>query len=153
MPQPRGTGILPPMPLALPPAVVVHATAEAAAALAHAGPAGATLLSAPGAAGSLGPAWFLALVAGAAAAHPAVPHLALLDCAEAPGQALAALRAGLPALVLDPTCAAFPALAAAAAECGALLLPERPSALDLGRLDLRRPGGRGLLAQWLVRGR
>ncbi|MCO6420031.1 hypothetical protein JYK14_28325, partial [Siccirubricoccus sp. KC 17139] len=65
----------------LPPAVVIHAAAEAAAALAAAGPAGVTLLSAPGAAGFLGPAWFQALVAGAAAAHRGVPHLAVLDCA------------------------------------------------------------------------
>ncbi|MCO6414841.1 hypothetical protein JYK14_01440, partial [Siccirubricoccus sp. KC 17139] len=68
-------------------------------------------------------------------------------------QALAALRAGLRALVLDPSCPAYPALAAAAAECGARLLPARPPALDLGRIDLRRAGGRRLLAQWLVRGR
>ncbi|RYI99019.1 MAG: hypothetical protein EON47_17965, partial [Acetobacteraceae bacterium] len=130
------------------PAVVVHAPAEAALALELAGPAGVVLLSAPGAAGSLGPAWFLALVAAAAAARPGVPHLAVLDCADAPGHALAAIRAGLRAVVLAP-CPAFAAVAGAAAECGAAVWPTRPPALDLGRLDLGKPGGRAKLAGWL----
>jgi hypothetical protein len=130
----------------------VHRVAEAALALSLAGPRGATLLSAPGAAGSLGPAWFLALVQQAAAAHPTVPCHVVLDCADAPGQALAALRAGLRAIVLSPDVAAFPAVAAAAAECGAAIWPARPPALDLGALDLRRPGGhgQGKLASWLA---
>ena len=45
------------------PAVTVHALAQAEAALAAAGTAGVTLLSAPGAAGFLGPSWFLAMTA------------------------------------------------------------------------------------------
>ena len=131
------------------PAVVVHRLAEAAAALAAAGPGGVLLASAPGAAGSLGAPWFLALVRAAAAAHPGVPHQALLDCADAPGLALAALRDGARLLVLDPACPAFAQVAAAAASLGAELLPDRPPALDLGRIDLRRPGGRAKLAAWL----
>ena len=91
----------------------------------------------------LGPAWFLAIVAAAAAAHPGVPHRAVLDCADAPGQALAALRAGLRELVLDPGCPAFAAVAGAAAACGAAIWPARPATLDLGRLDLRKSGGAG----------
>ena len=130
------------------PAVVVHAPAEAALALALAGPAGVVLLSAPGAAGSLGPAWFQAIVAAAAAASPGVAHLAVLDCADAPGQALAALRAGLRAVVLAP-CPASAAVAAAAAEVGAAVWAARPPALDLGRLALDRPGGRARLQAWL----
>ena len=132
------------------PAVVVHAPAEAALALALAGPAGVVLLSAPGAAGSLGPAWFQALIGAAVAAAPGVSHLAVLDCADAPGQALAAIRAGLRAVVLAP-CPAFAAVAGAAAECGAAVWPTRPPALDLGRLDLGKPGGRAKLAGWLRR--
>jgi hypothetical protein len=132
------------------PAVVVHAPAEAALALALAGPAGVVLLSAPGAAGSLGAAWFQAIIAASVAASPGVPHLAVLDCADAPGQALAAIRAGLRAVVLAP-CPASAAVDAAAADCGAAVWTARPPALDLGRLDLARPGGRAKLAGWLRR--
>jgi len=61
-------------------------------------------------------------------------------------------RAGARLLVLDPAAPAFPAVAAAAAEVGAAVWPERPSALDLGRLDLRHADGRGRLrlAEWLT---
>src|SRR6476661_1241220 len=48
-----------------PPAVTVHAAAEAALALSLAGNRGVLLLSAPGAAGFLGPAWFLGIVGAA----------------------------------------------------------------------------------------
>jgi hypothetical protein len=133
------------------PAVVVHGLAEALAALDLAGPRGVLLLSAPGAAGSLGPGWFLAIIAAAAAARPGVPHRAALDCADAPGAALAALRAGARLLVLDPECPAFAAVLGAAKESGAAVWPARPPALDLGRLDLRKPGGRNKLAGWLGR--
>jgi hypothetical protein len=143
----------PPLPAAAP-AVVVHDAAGARAALALAAPRGVLLLSAPGAAGSLGAAWFLALVrrAAADAAPGAPPHWAALDCADDPGPALAALRAGARLLVLDPACPAFAAVAAAAAEAGATVWPARPApALDLRDLDLRRPAGRARLAAWLAR--
>ncbi len=130
-------------------AVVVHGLAEAIAALAEAGPDGVLLLSARGAAGSLGAGWFLAILAAAATAYPGVPYRAALDCADQPGHALAALRAGARLLVLDPDCPAFAAVAGAAAELGAEVWPVRPAALDLGRLDLRRPGARNKLAAWL----
>lgn len=132
------------------PAVVVHGAAQTIAALGHAGPRGVRLLSAPGAAGAMGADWFLALVRQAAAtlADPP-PHAAVLDCADAPGHALAALRAGLRVLVLDPRCPAFAAVEGAALEVGAILLARRPPALDLAGLDLRRPRGRARLAAWL----
>ncbi|MGG5812292.1 hypothetical protein ACK8OX_23620, partial [Falsiroseomonas sp. CW058] len=60
------------------------------------------------------------------------------------------LRAGCRLLVLDGASPAFAAVAGAAAECGAELLPARPPALDLQGLDLRRPGARALLARWLT---
>lgn len=132
------------------PAVVVHDAAGAALALALAGPRGALLLSAPGAAAFLGAPWFLAIAAAAAAAHPGVPHRAVLDCGDAPGHALAALRAGLRELVLDPACPAFAQVAGAAAEIGARLRPARPPALDLAPLDLNRAGARAKLAAWLA---
>ncbi|MDN3564001.1 hypothetical protein ACFQY5_01645 [Paeniroseomonas aquatica] len=138
----------------LAPAVVVHGLAEARAALALAGPAGVVLLSAPGAAGSLGPGWFQAIVAAARAAHPAVPCRAVLDCADAPGHALAAFRAGIATVVLDPACPAFAAVAGAAAACGARVWPARPPALDLGPLGVAgwaagKCRGRDKLSAWL----
>lgn len=142
------------------PAVVVHDAAQAAAALRLAGPAGVLLVSAPGAAGSLGAAWFLGLVAAAAAEAarqrpgPLPPFHAVLDCADGPGQALAALRAGARLLVLDPACPAFGQVAGAAAEAGATVWQARPApALDLRRLDLRRPGAMARLAAWLGAGK
>jgi hypothetical protein len=132
-----------------PPAVTIHAPAEAALALSLAGNRGVLLLSAPGAAGYLGPDWFLGIVAAAAAAVPGVPHKPVLDCADAPGQALGALRAGLRDLVLDSACPAFAQVAAAAAELGGRVRTVRPASLDLGALDLSRAGARARLAKWL----
>jgi hypothetical protein len=132
-----------------PPAVTVHAAAEAALALSLAGKRGVLLLSAPGAAGYLGPDWFLGIIVAAAAAAPGVPHKPVLDCADAPGQALGALRAGLRDLVLDSACPAFAQVAAAAAELGGRVRTVRPASLDLGALDLSRAGARTKLAKWL----
>jgi DNA-binding NarL/FixJ family response regulator len=162
-----GEAAFPPCPRGAP-AVVAHTSNQARAALELADPRrGVVLLSAPGAAGNMGAAWFLALVAQAADGfdaygegrsppHPPPqlpPHWVALDCGSAPGYALAALRAGARLLVLDRAAAAFPAVAAAAAEAGAEVWAERPPALDLGRLDLRRAGrGRMRLAEWLTGG-
>ncbi|TDH60162.1 hypothetical protein E2C06_23310 [Dankookia rubra] len=148
--HPPETGLESGPPDGDPPAVTVHAPAEAALALSLAGNRGVLLLSAPGAAGYLGPAWFLAMVAAAAAAVPGVPHKPVLDCADAPGQALGALRAGLRDLVLDSACPAFAQVAAAAAALGGRLRAVRPASLDLGPLDLSREGVRARLAAWLT---
>ncbi|MBB5694855.1 hypothetical protein [Muricoccus pecuniae] len=131
------------------PAIRFRSEAEAAAALRLAGPAGVLLVSAPGAAAWPGAAVVAAMVARAAAAHPSAPHRAALDCGAAPGLALDALRQGWRLLVLDPAHPSFPAVEAAAAELGATLLPVPPEALDLSRLDLRKPGGRAILARHL----
>lgn len=130
--------------------MVVHALDQAEAALDSAGPRGVLLLSAPAAGVSAGPGWFLALVAEARRRHPGVPCAAALDCADAAGSALAALRAGVRIIVLDGRCPAFPAVAGAAAEVGASLLPGRPPAFDLGRIDLRRRDDRARLVGWLA---
>ncbi len=132
------------------PAVTVHALAQAEAALAAARPAGVMLLSAPGAAVFAGPAWFLALAAEAARRRPGVGCIVALDCADAAGTALAAIRAGARTVILDGASPAFAAVAAAAAEAGACLLPERPASLDLGRIDLRRRADLARLAAWLA---
>jgi hypothetical protein len=128
----------------LPPAVIVHSAPQARAALELAAPGGVTLLSAPGAAAALGAPWFLAITAGTVP-----PSLAVLDCAATPGHALAALRAGLRALVLDPGCRGYDAVAGAASEAGALLFEARPEALNLACLDLTRAASRERLRRWL----
>ena len=134
-----------------PPAIRFRSTAEAAAALAAAEGAGAglLLLSAPSAAAWPGAAVVAAMLDRAAALHPRTPFRAALDCGSAPGLALDALRQGWRLLVLDGTHPAFPAVEAAAAEAGAALLPAAPPALDLSGIDLRRPGGRAILARHL----
>jgi hypothetical protein len=134
----------------MPPAVTVHGLPGAAAALAAAGPGGVLLLSAPGAGGFAGAAWFLAMVRAAAARHPGVPHQAALDCADAAGTALSALRDGARIIVLDGACPAFEAVAAAAEDAGACLLPSRPPALDLAGIDLARRDDLAKLRAWLA---
>ncbi len=134
----------------MPPALVVRGAAEAAAALRLADGRPVLLLSAPGAAAMLGAAGWRALVEHALALVPEAMAEDALCCGAMPGLALAALREGCRILVLDGRCPAFAAVADAAAECGALLLPARPLALDLRGLDQRRPGGRALVAQWLT---
>jgi len=131
------------------PAVVVHNAAQAGLALAAAGPDGVVLLSATGAAASLGPAWFRAITLAAAAAHPAARWDAMLDCGAAAGLALAALRGGFRLLVLEPASPAFVRLGLVAAAAGGVVLGARPAALDLGRIDATRPGGQAMLARWL----
>lgn len=103
-----------------------------------------TLLSARDAALFAGPLWWRELIAAARSAHPATPALDMLDCADAPGQAMAALRIGQRLLVLDPACPAFPAVKKAAAGLGARVLPAPPPALDLNN-----PAERRRLARWL----
>ncbi|MBP0446174.1 hypothetical protein J8J14_15475 [Roseomonas sp. SSH11] len=132
------------------PAIRFRSEAEAAAALSLAPPGGVFLISAPGAAAWPGARVVAAMVARAAAAHPGAQHEAALDCGSAPGLALDALRQGWRILVLDPAHPSFPAVRAAAEEVRATLLPAAPEALDLSRLDLRRPGGLALLARHLT---
>jgi hypothetical protein len=126
------------------PAVVVHGLDHARAAL-RPGRA-ITLLSAPGAARFAGCLWWRGLIGQARAEFPGVPATDVLDCADSPGSAMAALRVGQGCLVLDPACPAFAAVAAAAATLGAVVLPTRPPALDLAG-----PGAERLLAG-LLRG-
>ena len=128
----------------LPPAVVVHGLGDARAALRTGRPV--TLLSGPGAASNAGCGWWRALVAQALAeAGRDAPDV--LDCADAPGRAVEALRAGCLRLVLDPCVPAFADVAARAAGLGAAVLPVRPPALDLAE-----PGARRRLDGWLAIG-
>lgn len=118
------------LPQALP-AVVVHGLDQALAALAPGLPV--CLLSAPGAALGAGCQWWRAVVDAARATHPQTDATDILDCADAPGLAMAALRIGQIRLILWPSCPAFAAVQAAAASLGAIVLPTRPDALDLAR--------------------
>ncbi|MCG7360955.1 hypothetical protein MHZ93_06795 [Roseomonas sp. ACRSG] len=134
-------------------AVLVHDAAGMTMALAAAREAlppglALPLLSAPGAAHWLSPRLFLAMVAQAHGTAPA-PCLPVLDCGMAAGYALAALRAGCPALVLSAACPAFPSLASAAAERGARLWPEAPAALDTAGMRPGDPRAEARLRDWL----
>jgi hypothetical protein len=111
------------------PAVVVHSLADARLVLSHGQPV--TLLSGEAAALYAGCGWWRALVAAARAEFPQVPIADLLDCADASGQALAALRVGLRHLILTPDAPGRARVAKIVAGLGGTLLSERPPALDL----------------------
>ncbi|MBV8616084.1 MAG: hypothetical protein JOY66_20255 [Acetobacteraceae bacterium] len=123
----------------LPPSVVVYGLADARLALAAGLPV--TLLSAPGAALFAGVGFWHALVAQAKAEHPDVTAPDILDCGDAAGFALAALRLGQRILILEEGTPGRPAVAAVS---GATVLAARPPALDLAR-----PGAARLLPAWL----
>lgn len=120
------------------PALVVHGRAQAEWALRVAAGRPVLLLSAPGAALNAGPGWFKAMIDQAAAPYPGAPFAAALDCADAPGAALAALRAGIKLVIFDLRHPSADSLLGAAREAGAEVLGARPEALDLGGLDPRR---------------
>jgi hypothetical protein len=130
--------------MVVPPAVIVHGLTDACAALAPGLPV--TLLSAPGAALYAGCGWWQALVAVAVARHPATPVTDILDCADASGQAMAALRIGLNRLVLWPDAPGRAAVAAIATAAGGFLLESPPPALDFATRGAQRR-----LAAWLQR--
>jgi hypothetical protein len=117
--------------MCLPPSVVVHGLADARAALAVGLPV--TLLSAPGAALFAGSGFWHALMAQAKAEYPNVTAPDILDCGNAAGYALAALRLGQRILIVAEGTPGREAVAAVAAASGAMLLATRPPALDLAR--------------------
>ena len=118
--------------------VIVHSLEHARMAMAAAASLGTevTLLSAPGAGIYAGPLWFKAVVEEAAAAHPGVPVTAVLDCGDAPGTVLAALRAGFRHVVFTGPDETRTRLAEIAAQSGAAIETRMEGALDLlGRYD------------------
>ncbi len=133
----------------LPPMVVAHDRDQLRLAVAtarHLRIAALGLLSAPFAACFLGAPWWRALVADA----PASPDLTLLDwldCGDAAGRALEALRLGQTRLLLARSCPQFQAVAERAALAGGSVLPDRPAALDLADRQAARD-----LAAWLAPG-
>ena len=120
------------------PTVVVHGRGQAEWVLRVAAGRPLLLVSAPGAALNAGPGWFKAVLDQAVAKHPGAPFQAALDCAAAPGAALAALRAGFRLVIFDLGHPAAASVLAAAAEAGAEVLGTRPEALDMAGLDPRR---------------
>lgn len=125
------------------PAVVVHSLGDARAALTPGRPV--TLLSGEGAALYAGCGWWRSLVAAARAEFPQIPTDDVLDCAEASGQALAALRIGLRYLILTQGAPGRERIEAIVAAQGGILLAERPPALDLAqRSNLR------LVHEWVL---
>ncbi len=128
--------------------VIVHDYRQAVAALDAAAAAGepVLLMSAPGAAAYAGPAWFRDLVAQAQAAVPDAQADALLDCAGRPGDALAAIRAGVPAIAVALPDAVKTRLADMAAQAGVRIAGYDPA----GALDLADHGDpRRACAEWL----
>jgi len=111
------------------PHVVVHGLDQAVAVL-RLGRAVA-LISAPGAALAGGCGWWQAMIEQARKCAPDIDMIDILDCANAPGLAMAALRNGQRRLILERDCKAYPAVAAAAHALGALVLPIRPACLDM----------------------
>lgn len=123
----------------LPPAVTIHGLEMAQQALAPGLPV--TLISGRAAATYAGCGWWRAVITASRHAGPDI-----LDCGDAAGRALEALRAGCKLLVLDGSLPAFPRVAARAGLHGAVLLPARPPSLDLAdRGAIRR------LEAWLMR--
>jgi hypothetical protein len=114
-------------------AITVHALDQARAALAAAAALDepVTLVSAPGAAGYAGAAWFRKVVDLAVAERPGVAVSAVLDCADKPGLVLGALRQGLTRVCFTGSKAAAAKLSAIATAQGAEVLGRRPRSLDL----------------------
>ena len=129
---------------ALAPAVVVHGMADARLALALGMGRPVTLLSAEAAACFAGAGWWQAMMRAARQEFPATPLDHVLDCADAAGVALEALRAGQSLIVLAE-CTAWRLVASRAAACGATVLARRPPALDLAA-----PGASRKLPAWLT---
>ncbi len=118
------------------PAVVVHGLAHLRLAIGAAtrlGRPALRVVSSADAACFLGPAWWMALVRLGAAEAPGPALHDLLDCGDAAGRALEALRLGARGLILAADCPQRAAVLERALPLGARVLDRRPAALDLGQ--------------------
>ena len=116
--------------------IVVHDIhhARRAVSRAHALGVDLTLVSAPGAAATLGPAVFREMIATVRAELPAttISIDAILDCGEDPGPALQALRSGCTYICSTAPQAVFIKLSNIAEQCGGAVVHGPLTALDLG---------------------
>jgi hypothetical protein len=126
--------------------VTIHSLAHARMALAPGLPV--TLLSAPSAALYAGVGWWRALIE---AASPATGTADILDCGDATGRALEALRSGQALLILRGPPSVLHDIAERAASVQAALLVARPLALDLADPRFGRGGAASVLLDWLGR--
>jgi acyl-CoA reductase-like NAD-dependent aldehyde dehydrogenase len=123
------------MPDREPVAIVIHSLAQAVAALSAAAVAGrpVVIASAPDAGIYAGPGWFREVLHGAHEAVPMAQFSSLFDCGDDAVAAMAALRAGLEAILFTGRDDMAARLVDIAAQAGARLATERPTAaLDLG---------------------
>jgi hypothetical protein len=129
------------------PAVIVHGRADVDAVMALGRPV--TLLSAPGAGVYGGCLWWRALVDHARATFEGTDRptfmIDILDCADASGLALGALRCGVSRFVLWPQAPGRAAVASVAEAQGGFVLPHAPEALNMAA-----PTARRRLPDWLV---
>jgi delta 1-pyrroline-5-carboxylate dehydrogenase len=123
------------MPDREPVAIVIHSLAQAVAALSAAAEAGrpVVIASAPDAGIYAGPGWFREVLHGAHEAMPMAQFSSLFDCGDDAGAAMAALRAGLEAIVFTGPAEVAARLNDILAQTGARLITEWPAAvLDFG---------------------
>jgi hypothetical protein len=115
------------------PIIVIHNIAHARAAAAAAAAAGRPVLirSADGAAGYAGALWFQEVIKLAQAAHPDADIAASLDCGDAPGHALGALRQGIKLVRLRARPGIVAKVAAIARQLGAAIDEAPGPVLDL----------------------
>lgn len=113
--------------------IVVHSLAQAVAALAAAREAGVTvrLVSAPAAAATLGALAFRDMIAAAEGGMSGSSAGAVLDCGDAPGLALNAMRHGIKVVRVEASPEVRRSLGDIAAQCGAALDEDRRDTLDL----------------------
>ena len=129
------------------PAVIVNGLDDAIAILRASRGAPVTLLSAPGAALFAGCLWWQQVVRQAREIVPGSGAADILDCADASGMALSALRLRQPAIVLYEQAPGRAAVLAIAANLGAQVFSIAPPALDVAsrgaarRLDAWLHGG------------
>jgi fructose/tagatose bisphosphate aldolase len=134
------TGAATRQPAAPPASVVIHDLDQARRVLtaARRTDCPVQLISAPGAAGYLGPALFKQIVDQARAAEPAARATACLDCADEPGSALDALRHGLDAVSLTAAPEVLARIESAAAQAGGRLTRRPDRTLDMADADAER---------------
>lgn len=119
--------------------IIIHGIDDARIAVTAARSLGVAirLCSAPGAVSYGGAAWFAEIVAAIRAEFPDVAVDAVLDCGDAPGHAMAALRSGIKAIRVTGPRRVRDKLEALARDHGATLVDFDREALDMSLC--RRP--------------